>query len=190
MYAGDLQIGNAIMKANFRSFDGVAARRCGRRVIGRLGYELDGIYFGSKSAFDPALAKSGPGHLAVAFLLDQVCKATPANTRPFPFRPDRWLYHFKRACSHLGLSSEYVVHSLRHGGATHLHFVDAVTIEDIKLRGRWKSLESAAHYIQSGRARELEMVVPQVVYDAGARAIADGLVGPLRDAHSHWLARR
>ena len=43
-----------------------------RRLVGRFGFELDGTYYGSKSAFDPTLAPYGPGHLAVAFLLDEM----------------------------------------------------------------------------------------------------------------------
>jgi CelD/BcsL family acetyltransferase involved in cellulose biosynthesis len=42
----------------------------GERVVGRFGFELDGTYYGAKSAFDPRLASAGPGHLAVAYLLD------------------------------------------------------------------------------------------------------------------------
>lgn len=44
----------------------------GKRVGGRFGFELDGRYYGLKSAFDPDLSSSGPGHLMVAMLLAEL----------------------------------------------------------------------------------------------------------------------
>ena len=59
---------------------------------------------------------------------------------------------FKAAAASLGLQAEhFTLHSLRHGGATH-DYVRAVPIEDILLRGRWRSNNTARIYIQSGRA--------------------------------------
>jgi hypothetical protein len=60
----------------------------------------------------------------------------------------------------LGLSAKYVVHSLRHGGATKA-FLDNMPIAEIKKRGRWRADKSAEHYIQSGPALLLQQSVPE-----------------------------
>jgi CelD/BcsL family acetyltransferase involved in cellulose biosynthesis len=41
-------------------------------IAARLGFEFDGIYLGMKSAFDPAFAPFGPGHLIVAMVLEEM----------------------------------------------------------------------------------------------------------------------
>jgi len=79
---------------------------------------------------------------------------------------------FKRACRSLGLSKDYVPHSLRHGGATTLRF-RLWPIEDILERGRWASVESARHYVQAGRCLMLQTRVPPHVVDAGAMLARD-----------------
>jgi CelD/BcsL family acetyltransferase involved in cellulose biosynthesis len=82
----------------------------GERVVGRFGFELDGTYYGAKSAFDPRLASAGPGHLAVAYLLDT---AADRGLKRFDFMrgdgahksawtdasaqvPNLWLHHRSR----------------------------------------------------------------------------------------------
>ncbi len=86
-----------------------------------------------------------------------------ANTKPhhslFPVSTSTYRRLFKSACSDLKLSSTYVPHSLRHGGATRQHLLGR-SMEDILLRGRWASTKSARRYIQSGRAVLLSMDVP------------------------------
>lgn len=82
----------------------------------------------------------------------------------FPFSAGSFRDRFKRACSDLGLSSGYVPHSLRHGGATDLH-LHGRPIEDILLRGRWSSNKNARRYIQSGRAMLMSMEVPRPTQD-------------------------
>lgn len=41
----------------------------GMPVVARFGFERNGVYFGMKSAFDPAFEQYGPGHLVVSELL-------------------------------------------------------------------------------------------------------------------------
>ena len=84
------------------------------------------------------------------------------NARLFPFAASTFRKHFKAACADLGLSKDYVPHSLRHGGATHDHQL-GMTVEDIARHGRWASTKSARHYIQSGRALLLINSVPDPV---------------------------
>jgi hypothetical protein len=73
---------------------------------------------------------------------------------------------FRETCDSLGLSSKYVPHSLRHGGAT-LHHLDGHSIDDVLLRGRWSSTKSARRYIQSGRAMLLSMEAPNELIQSG-----------------------
>lgn len=78
----------------------------------------------------------------------------------FPFTADRFRRIFKKTCASLGLSSLYVPHSLRHGGATHLFMVEKKRIEDIMIIGRWAVLTSCKRYVQAGRALLLTVEVP------------------------------
>ena len=69
----------------------------------------------------------------------------------FPFSLPLLRRLFRDACAAVGLRTKFTLHSLRHGGATHLHLA-GVAIEDIMYRGRWASNKSSRRYIQSGRA--------------------------------------
>jgi hypothetical protein len=111
----------------------------------------------------------------------RVCRLRPGQ-RVFPFTTDQFRRVFKETCAALGLSSAYVPHSLRHGGATRLH-LRGWSIEDIMLRGRWASTKSARHYIQSGNALLLQVRVPQDLAKLGVLFAADLL-------HSYALAQK
>jgi hypothetical protein len=52
---------------------------------------------------------------------------------------------FKAALVGLGLASEYVCLSLRHGAASRDAAMDVV--EEIAVRGRWRSLDSLCRYL-------------------------------------------
>ena len=91
----------------------------------------------------------------------------PAD-RVFAFTPARFRGHIRRVCVALGLGSiPYVPHSFRHGGAT-CDYLRGVTVEQIMFRGRWRSMESARRYIQTGRALLTTLDVAQHHNDAGA----------------------
>lgn len=93
-------------------------------------------------------------------LLRERVKALKSPTdRLFPFSSDQLRVMFRAVCDNLGLSRAYVVHSLRHGGATKA-YLDNMPIAEIKKRGRWRSDKSADHYIQSGPALLLQQSVP------------------------------
>jgi integrase len=80
--------------------------------------------------------------------------------RVFPFSQSHWRRVLRSCCVSLGLSAiPFVPHSFRHGGATR-DYMRGHTIEQIKLHGRWKSLESARRYIQQGPALLLMHDVP------------------------------
>ena len=69
----------------------------------------------------------------------------------FPFSPAHFRRLLRRSCLALGISTPYVPHSFRHGGATG-DYLRGQTIEQVMYRGRWKSMDSARRYIQTGRA--------------------------------------
>ena len=84
----------------------------------------------------------------------------------FAFNADTFRRRFKSTCKLLGLTADYVPHSLRHGGATH-DFMMGVPIDTIMHHGRWAATKTARHYIQAGRSLLLDTKVP-----AGVAAIA------------------
>jgi hypothetical protein len=99
----------------------------------------------------------------VVTLLRLLLSWTPNDTeRIFSFSAQSFRSVFKDTCAQLGLSHQYVPHSLRHGGATRLH-LQGWSIEDILLRGRWQSNKSARRYIQSGRAMLISTSVPKKI---------------------------
>ncbi len=81
----------------------------------------------------------------------------------FPFSSDQYRRLFKKVCAILGLSSRYVPHSLRHGGATHLFLSEKLAVKDIMVHGRWAALKSAQRYIQGGRALLMTVSIPDDV---------------------------
>lgn len=95
--------------------------------------------------------------------------------RLFPFTSSAFRSAFKSICAELGLSEDYVPHSLRHGGATHWH-INNHRIEDILMRGRWQSTKSARRYVQAGRAMLLSMDVPAHIAKIGEQLSANVLL--------------
>lgn len=94
------------------------------------------------------------------------------GTPLFPFSAATFRRYFKLACEELGLSSDYVPHSLRHGGCTSYH-LRGHSVEDCMQRGRWATTKSTRHYIQAGRSLLLTMRSPKRVSDFGRRAARD-----------------
>lgn len=91
-----------------------------------------------------------------------------AEQRIFPFSPDRFRRLLHRVADSLGVGhTPYVPHSLRHGGAT-CDFLRGDSIEQIMFRGRWKSMESARRYIQTGRAIMATVDVPAQLHKSGS----------------------
>lgn len=141
----------------------VNLRKCDVALTGdvRLGTEYHG------TALRLRQTKTGPNQWVqmhdphVTALLAAVVKSTPGGdqARLFPVSADRYRRLFKQTCAALGLSSTYVPHSLRHGGATRWHLLGH-SIEDILMRGRWASTKSARRYVQAGRAMLLTTHVP------------------------------
>ena len=89
------------------------------------------------------------------------------RTKLFPFNSSYYRRVFRYICDDLKLSSEYVPHSLRHGGATYGFLCD-MPLADIVLRGRWKSDGSGTHYIQAFRQVMMQRTIPPLVASAAA----------------------
>jgi integrase len=62
-----------------------------------------------------------PQHPSIVALVQELAANTPCGQHIFPFSAPQFRYRFKVACARLHLSSQYVPHSLRHGGATRAH---------------------------------------------------------------------
>jgi integrase len=133
--------------------------------------------------------KTGPNQWVIVenpdvkTLLRKLLASTKPGQLLFPFSAQHFRSHFKDACAQLGLSSRYVPHSLRHGGATRWHLLGH-PVEDILIRGRWASTKSARRYIQSGRAMLLTMDVPLRLQDL-SRAISSDILLLLTLTQAH-----
>ena len=122
-------------------------------------------------------------NVALRSLLFDLVNVTGDRQLLFPFSPNVFRSRFKLVCRELGLDSNYVPHSLRHGGATTLH-LDGWKVEDILLRGRWESTKAARRYIQAGRAVLMSVQVPSNIASL-ARVFAADLLTSFTLAQSH-----
>jgi integrase len=104
----------------------------------------------------------------VVALLRSLRRQTKPKQRLFPFSASSFRRVFKQACAELGLSSRYVPHSLRHGGATRYKHLLNWSMEDIMVRGRWASSKSARIYIQAGVVMLMAMAASELS-DVGER---------------------
>ena len=99
------------------------------------------------------------------------------NSHIFGFSADQFRRALAKACSALHLP-HYTPHSLRHGSASR-DFINGVGIEDIMVKGRWKSNDSARHYIQQSRQLLMAEHIPPKVATKG-KFIRDDLCGWFR----------
>jgi integrase len=110
-------------------------------------------------------AKTGPNQFAqlrdpdVIAMVSRRAAALPPTERLFPLSPRRYRLLFKDAVRALGLTANYVPHSLRHGAATRA-MCQGISLEEIMRRGRWASSKSARTYVQQGQALLLANEVP------------------------------
>jgi hypothetical protein len=119
-----------------------------------------------------ATTKTGPEQsvvvedAVVAGLLCDHVRTLPPTSRVFRFSAAQYRKVFKRTCADLGLSGDFVPHSLRHGGATRM-YIRGAPVENVMHRGRWRSTKSARHYIQAGRALMVRNKMPERVVRIG-----------------------
>ncbi len=108
--------------------------------------------------------------------------ARGGDNKVFNFTAGSFRSIFKQSCACLHLSSRYVPHSLRHGGATRWHLLGH-SVDDILIRGRWSSTKSARRYIQAGRALLLTVdVAPALI--TTARQLTHNIIHSLTTALS------
>ena len=111
-------------------------------------------------------------HPHVIFLMRRLIRRMKPSEVLFSLSAAAFRRRFKMSCADLGLSPDYVPHSLRHGGATHDHLLGR-PLEEILRHGRWASVKSARHYVQSGRALLLTCRIPADIADLGRILSAD-----------------
>lgn len=139
-------------------------------------------------------AKTGPHQsvavrdAAVVSLLRGLLADTPSGGHLFPGGVSAYRRLFNSVRDSLGLSSRYGTHSLRHGGATRLH-LQKVPVEDILLRGRWKSHQSARTYIQMSAGLLAAMAAPKGII-AAARVLSKDVSLSLPLVRSLSLSQR
>ena len=123
----------------------------------------------------------------VSRLIVQLKRFTPqSETLLAGMGANNFRRRFKTACAELGLSSQYVPHSLRHGGATRL-WIMGKEASTIKVRGRWKSLDSCERYLQVAESVIGILCAPQSTI-ATARTIARGIVKSIANASARYAA--
>jgi integrase len=120
---------------------------------------------------------------SIQLLVRKLVSKAKQGQRLFSFSPEQYRRFFKKVCISVGLSSDYVPHSLRHGGATR-KFLLSRSIETVLERGRWASNKSARLYLQSGRAKLLSVEVPTWV-SLAAEVLSTDVVLSLSLAQSH-----
>lgn len=97
-------------------------------------------------------------------LLRVVVDETADGERLFPYKHATLRRLFQQGCAALHMEHNgFVLHSLRHGGATLDYASGRLKLEDIMLRGRWEASKSARRYIQRGRALLLGNEIPDAV---------------------------
>ena len=103
-------------------------------------------------------------------------KQTPANASIWPSSPHLFRAAFHSALDSLSLSSQgFQPYSLRRGGATHL-FMRRRTVDEILIRGRWRSLNVGRLYLEDGLA-----TLQQLTYKADSQSLVthfDSLLPP------------
>jgi hypothetical protein len=73
---------------------------------------------------------------------------------------------FKLAVTSLGLGHcNFTPHSLRHGGATLFH-LQGGTVQDLMVRGRWKSQSALSIYVQTGAVLLFDTTIDPQLYKA------------------------
>lgn len=111
-----------------------------------------------------------------------------SESRVFPFSPGQFNRLLHSVSSSLGVDHiPYVAHSFRHGGAT-CAYLSGESIEAIVHRGRWRRLESARRYIQTGPALMASWEVPHQLNRNGRiidREIVEVMTHLLQNAPSH-----
>lgn len=116
----------------------------------------------------------------VSKLLKIVVDETERGGLLFPYSPHQFRRLFKDSCKELGVGQVgFVLHSLRHGGATRDYQHRRLGLEDIMTRGRWASPKSAKRYIQLGVGLMLANDLPDEILNIVKLLAVPSLAGNL-----------
>ena len=97
-------------------------------------------------------------------MLRKVCASRPRDSFLFGESRSVLLDLFRDAQLWLGLpSAVYVIHSLRHGGASYDFIAGVLSIDKVIIRGRWAGLPITRRYIQESQALVLALDMPPIV---------------------------
>ena len=96
-------------------------------------------------------------------LLVILCAKTSANSRLFVSGASLQS-HMAQSAKLLGFSTfNFTPHSLRHGGAT-AAILNGLSVDSVKLRGRWNDLATVLRYVQSGVVAKICESLPLAVH--------------------------
>jgi integrase len=98
----------------------------------------------------------------------------------FPFSSASFRIEMARVGASFALSPLFTPHSLRHGHAT-ADYEAGATVQDIAVRGRWRTLDSLLIYVQSGPALSLKFK-PKVEVHSLALAVSCDVLSVLAAA--------
>ena len=110
---------------------------------------------------------------------------TLPTRRVFPMTEAFFRAAFARCARSYGLPRSVVPHSLRHGGATRDYTEQRLSVDEIRIRGRWKGEKSMLHYVGQMRSALATLhVPPRAVHvgDALAKHLVQAFEGALRCA--------
>ena len=110
----------------------------------------------------------------IVLLLRRLIRSTQVRTdRIFRLSYSQLRLRFRQALHRLGLdTSRIVFHSLRHGGATELA-LRGTDLGLIALRGRWRSLKNAGHYVQTGESLVATVRLPSPFQEFAHHLVRD-----------------
>ena len=105
-------------------------------------------------------------------LLDSVAQRGPQEAL-FALNALQLRNLWRRVNDEVGLKEfRFVMHQLRHGGASHDRLLRLRTREEIKARGAWATDKNVNRYEAAARVQQLEAVAPSSVQQAAVAAIA------------------
>jgi integrase len=115
------------------------------------------------------------------FLLVRTALGLPSSSSSSVFHLSTELFRkeMTRACSSINLAPEFTPHSLRHGHAT-ADYEAGATVQDIAIRGRWRTLDSLLIYVQSGPALAVKFC-PSSSVASVASSVAANLLSVLSE---------
>ena len=92
---------------------------------------------------------------------------TPPGSCVFPFTPLTFYKEWFAALRALGLSEEWPPHALRHAGASRDVEMKTRTLEEVRRRGRWKTLDSVQRYTKTFALVRARAAMPKEILAKG-----------------------